>query len=204
MDRGRGLTGLELLILIAVGAAAVAAGLALEEYQGGAKAPSGIIPLSLETAERTMVVAGETYGFWVRDGTAGGIPVSFPQDPRPGVDAISVPIQLLVGQDPIDMNSLRVAVRSRDGTTVLLRDESGRPGRSSWAVTGKTGVLPLQEADRDDLLETPETFQVLVLPPGPLEPGEQVTVTISSPPGIPLVIDRDIPARVSPVTLLSL
>ena len=204
MDRDRGLTALELLVLIAIGVVVVAAALAWEGHQGGAKAPSGIIPLSLETAGRTMVVAGETYGFWVRDGTAGGIPVSFPPDPRPGIDAISIPVQLLVGEEPLDMGSLTVTVGYQGSTVVLTRDAIGLPGRSSWAVTGKTGVLPLQEADRDDLLEQPETFQVLVLPPVPLAPGEQVTVTFSPSPGIPLVINREIPARVSPVTLLSL
>ena len=204
LDRGQAITGLELLVLIAIGVVVIAAGLAWEGHQGGAKAPSGIIPLSLETAGRTMVVAGETYGFWVRDGTAGGIPVGFPPDPRPGIDAISIPVQLLVGQDPLDMNSVTVTVRYLGSTAVLTRDATGLPGRSTWAVAGKTGVLPLQEADRDDLLEQPETFQVLVVPPGPLAPGGQVTVVLSPVPGIPLVIDREIPARVTPVTLLSL
>jgi hypothetical protein len=203
-DRGRGLTGLELLVLVAIGAAAVAAGLLWEGQQGAARAPTGTIPLSVATAERTMVVAGETYGYWVRDGMAGEIPVGFPPEPRPGIDAISVPVQLIVGQGPLDMGSVQVMVRYGGSTTVLHRDESGLPGRSSWAVTGKTGVLPLQEADRDDLLEQPESFVILVVPPGPLDPGGHVTVTLSPSPGIPLVINRNIPARVSPVTLLSL
>jgi archaellin len=202
-DRSRGLTGLELLILIGICVAAIAAGIVWEGHPKGAKAPSGIIPLSVATAERAMVVAGETYGYWVQDGIAGGIPVAVSGGARPGIDAISVPVQLLVGGSPLDMGTVKVAVRSRAGTRELPRDMSGLPGRSSWAVAGKTAVLPLQKADRDDLLEEPETFQILVLPPGPLDPGDHVTVTLSAPPGIPLVIDRDIPAHVSPVTLLS-
>jgi archaellin len=203
-DRSRGLTGLELLVLIAICGLAIAAGIVWEGHRAGTKTPSGIIPLSVATAERAMVVAGETYGYWVQDGTAGEVPVSIPPDPRPGIDAISIPVQLLVGGSPLDMDSLKVVVRSRAGTTALPRDESGLPGRSSWAVAGKTGVLPFQDADRDDLLEEPETFQILVLPPGPLDPGDHVTVTLSPPLGIALVVDRDIPGHVTPVTLLSL
>jgi archaellin len=203
-SRDRGLTGLELLILVAIVAAAVAAGLYWEGHHGGPRAPSGIIPLSVQTAERAMVVAGETYGYWIQDGKAGEVPVGFTGEDRPGIDAISIPVQLLVGGSPLDMDSLKVVVRSRAGTTALPRDESGLPGRSSWAVAGKTGVLPFQDADRDDLLEEPETFQILVLPPGPLDPGDHVTVTLSPPLGIALVVDRDIPGHVTPVTLLSL
>jgi archaellin len=183
-DRSRGLTGLELLVLIAICGLAIAAGIVWEGHRAGTKTPSGIIPLSVATAERAMVVAGETYGYWVQDGTAGEVPVSIPPDPRPGIDAISIPVQLLVGGSPLDMDSLKVVV--------------------SWAVAGKTGVLPFQDADRDDLLEEPETFQILVLPPGPLDPGDHVTVTLSPPLGIALVVDRDIPGHVTPVTLLSL
>jgi hypothetical protein len=203
-DRSGGLTGLELLILIGICVLAIVAGIAWEGHRGSTRTPSGIIPLSVEAAEWAMVVAGETYGYWVQDGTAGDVPVNIPPDPRPGIDAIMVPVQLLVGGSPLDMGSLQVAVRSHAGTTVLPRDESGLPGRSSWAVAGKTGVLPLQAADDDDLLEEPETFSILVLPPGPLNPGEQVRVTLQPPLGIPLVVDRNIPAHVSPVTLLSL
>jgi hypothetical protein len=204
-SRDRGLTGLELLILVAIVAAAVAAGLYWEGHHGGPRAPSGIIPLSVQTAERAMVVAGETYGYWIQDGKAGEVPVGFTGEDRPGIDAISIPVQLLVGQGSIEMDSLTVGIRSRAGITYLSRDMSGLPGRSSWAVTGKTGVLPLLAADRDDLLDAPETFQILVLPPWPLDPGDHVTVTLAPPPpGIPLVLDRGIPAHVSPVTLLSL
>jgi hypothetical protein len=203
-DRSRGLTGLELLVIIAIVAGGVALGLFWESTHRGGKAPSGIIPLSVELAERSMVVAGGIYGYWVQDGTAGGIPVGFPGEPRPGVDAVLVPVQLIVGKEPLDMGSVEVAVRYHGDTTVLTRAESGVPGRSSWAVAGKTGVIPLQDADRDDLLEEPETFQLLVVPPVPLAPGDHVTLTISEAPRMPLVIDRDIPGRVTPVTLLSL
>jgi hypothetical protein len=203
-DRSRGLTGLELLIIAAIIAGVVAAGFVWENHRGPGKSPTGIIPLSLETAERTMVVAGETYGYWIRDGTAGGIPVSFPPDPGPGIDAISIPVQLLVGRAPVDMSSMRVAVQYAGSTAVLQRNDSGPLGRSSWAVAGKSGVIPLQAANRNDLLEQPETFTILVMPPGPLDPGGRVTVTLSPAPGIPLVVDRNIPADVSPVTLLSL
>jgi hypothetical protein len=204
-DRSRGLTGLGLLVLVAIVAVAVAAGLYWEGHHGGPRTPTGIIPLSVQTAERAMVVAGETCGYWVRDGKAGGVPVGFTGEDQPGIDAISVPVQLLIGQGSIDMDSLTVGIRSRAGITYLSRDRSGLPGRSSWTVAGMRGVLPLQAADRDDLLEAPETFQLLVLPPWSLEPGDHVTVSIAPPlPGIPLVLDRGIPAHVSPVTLLSL
>jgi len=194
------MTGLELLILAAIIAGIVAAGFYWESHRGPRKSPTGIIPLSVETAERTIVVAGETYGYWVQDGTAGGISVNFSPDPGPGIDAISIPVQLIVGQAPVN----RVTVQNGGSTAVLTRENSGPLNRSSWAVAGKSGVIPLQAANRNDLLEQPETFTILVVPPLPLDPGGHVTVTISPAPGIPLVIDRDIPPDVSPVTLLSL
>ncbi|MDD1669964.1 MAG: hypothetical protein LUQ67_01405 [Methanomicrobiales archaeon] len=202
-DRSRGMTVVELLVIVAIVAGGVAVGLFWESTGRGGKAPSGIIPLSVEAAERTMVVAGEVYGYWIQDGTAGGVPVSLPGGSRPEIDALSIPIQLIVGQGPVDMGPVTVEIRYRGAAAVLHRDETGLPGRGSWVVTGKTGVIPLQAADRDDILEEPETFLILVVPPGPLDPGDHVTVAISAPPGIPLVVDRDIPARVSPVTLLS-
>jgi hypothetical protein len=203
-DRSRGLTVLELLVLVAIVAGGVALGLFWASTHPRDGTPTGIIPYSIETAGRSLVVAGEIYGYEARDGRAGDIPVSFGPDPVPGIDALLIPVQLIVGQGSFDMGSLGVAVRSREGTAVLARDGSGRPGRSSWAVAGKAGVMPLQAADPDDILEEPETFWILVVPPRPLDPGGHVTVTLSPVPGIPLVIDRDIPARLSPVTLLSL
>ena len=203
-DLSRGLTGLELLILVTICVAAIAGGIAWEGHRGGAKNPSGIIPLSVATAERAMVVSGETYGYWVQDGMAGEIPVALGGESLPMIDAISVPVQLIVGEGPLDMGSLRVAVGYGGGAETLVRDGTGRPGRSSWAVTGKAGVLPLGKADQDDLLEPPETFQIIVLPSQPLDPGGHVTITLSPPLGISLVIERQIPAHVNPVTLLSL
>ena len=203
-DLSRGLTGLELLILVAICMAAIAGGIAWEGHRGGTKNPSGLIPLSVATAERAMVVSGETYGYWVQDGMAGEIPVALGGESRPVIDAVSVPVQLIVGEGPLNMDTLRVAVGYRGSTETLGRNGTGPPGRSSWAVTGKTGVLPLGKADQDDLLEQPEAFQILVLPSQPLDPGNQVTITLSPPLGIPLVIDRQIPAHVNPITLLSL
>jgi len=124
-DRSRGLTGLELLILVAIVAAAVAGGLYWEKHRSP-RAPTGIIPLSVQSAERAMVVAGEMYGYWVQDGKAGEIPVGFTGGSRAGVDAISIPVQLLVGQGPVDMDSLTVGIQSRAGF------EEGRPTPAGW------------------------------------------------------------------------
>jgi hypothetical protein len=203
MNRARALTGLEILILAAIVAGVAASALFWETCHAG-RAPEGIVPLSLEPAEKTLVVAGEVYGYWIRDGTAGGIPVAFPKDSLPGIDGISIPIQLLVGSDPLDMGSVRMNMQSH-GTPVGLQRDDCRPiARSSWTVAWKSGVLPLHHADEDDLLEPGEMFGILVVTPDPLGPGEHVIITLAPSGGIPLVVDRDIPARVSPVTLLSL
>ena len=204
-DRGRrsGLTGLEFLILATIFAVVAASALFWEPRHVG-KAPGGLIPLSLGPAEKTLVVAGGVYGYWIQDGTAGGIPVAFPGDPLPGIDGILLPIQLLVGSDPLDMGSVSVVVQSRGSPVGLERDDRRPIARSSWTVAQKTGVLPLHKADEDDLLEPQETFGILVVPPGPLGPGERVTITLSPSGGIPLVVNRNIPAGVNPVTLLSL
>lgn len=203
MNRARALTGLEILILAAIVAGVAASALFWETHHAG-RAPQGIIPLSFEPAEKTLVVAGEVYGFWIQDGTAGGIPVAFPKDSLPGIDGISIPVQLLVGSDPLDMGSVRVAIESTGAPVGLQRDDRRPIDRSSWTVAQKSGVLPLHHADEDDLLEPKEMFGILVVPPGPLGPGEHVAITLVPSGGIPLVVNRDIPARVSPVTLLSL
>jgi hypothetical protein len=202
--RRQGLTGLEILILVAIVAGVAASALFWETHHGGGKTPEGIIPLSLEPAEKCLVVAGGVYGYWIQDGTAEGIPVAFPMDSRPGIDAILIPIQLLVWSDPLDMGSVRVVMQSRGSPVGLQRDDRRPIARSSWTVAEKTGVLPLHNANGDDLLEPGETFGILVVAPEPLGPGEHVTITLAPSGGIPLVVNRDIPARVSPVTLLSL
>jgi hypothetical protein len=197
------MTGLEILILAAIFIGAAASALLWETHHTG-RAPQGVIPLFEGTAQKTLVIAGEVNGYWIQDGTAGGIPVSFPRDPRPGIDGISVPVQLLVGSDPLDMGTVSVAIESAGASGVLLRDDRRPVGRSSWTIAWKSGVLPLHHADADDLLEPGEMFGLLVVTPGPLGPGEQVTITLSPAGGIPLVVKRGIPPRVSPVTLLSL
>jgi len=200
-DRSRGLTMLELLVLVAIAAGGVSLGLFW--LSANARSPGGVIPGSFQSMGRTLVVAGGVYGYPAVDGTAGGIPVAFPPDTRPGIDGISVPVQLLVGSDPLDMGSVVVTVRSGEGMATLPRDDRRPIGRPAWTVADKSGVLPFHDADRDDLLEPGETFRVLVLPPEPLAPGEHVTVSIAPPRAFPLVVDRDIPARLSPVTALS-
>jgi hypothetical protein len=202
-DRRSGLTGLEFLILAAI-VVGVAASALFWESPHVSKAPQGIIPLLEGTAQKTLVVAGEVNGYWIQDHSAGGITVAFSGDSRPGIEGISIPIQLLVGSDPLDMGSVKAVIESAGSSAALPRDDRRPLGRPSWTVAWKNGVLPLHNADGDDLLEPGEMFGILVVPPGPLGPGEQVTITLSPSGGIPLVVNRDIPARVSPVTLLSL
>jgi hypothetical protein len=103
----------------------------------------------------------------------------------------------------IDINAIKVIFVSPDGPE-SLEQKTGRPFRQpGWTVINKKGILPVEYADSDEILELYESFEILVCPSKPLPPGSQFLIIVELPGSNRIFLPRSVPATISPVMSLS-
>jgi hypothetical protein len=67
----------------------------------------------------------------------------------------------------------------------------------------KKGILPIEYADQDTLLEPYESFEILVYPSTPLPPMSRFLILIQFPDNNKIFLPRSVPATISPVMYLN-
>jgi hypothetical protein len=103
----------------------------------------------------------------------------------------------------IDINKITVNFVSPFGSESLLQ-KTGRPlTKPGWTVMKKKGILPIEYADQDTLLEPYESFEILVYPSTPLPPMSRFLILIQFPDNKKIFLPRSVPATISPVMYLN-
>ncbi|MCX6696313.1 MAG: hypothetical protein NTV84_01885, partial [Methanoregula sp.] len=81
-----------------------------------------------------------------------------------------------------------------------LRMVSDRPMRKpGWTIASKTGTLPYQSADADNILEPNEQFSLFVYPSHALPPQSWFRVFVDFPNSKEIQINNVVPSTVTPV-----
>lgn len=179
-----GFTALEWTILI------VMAGLLFTvagHMTGGGK-PSGLVYTAL----------GETGSLIEVDDVVGYQAAADPD----ALDSASFTIRLFLGDmGGVDMDRATVTFSDRSGATVLPQGTAG-DAPPCWMIADRLNSPPFLIADGDDRLEPGESFVIRVLFPHPVGAGETFTIALMPPGGLQESIQRAVPPRVTPVTVL--
>lgn len=103
----------------------------------------------------------------------------------------------------IDIDKITVIFVSQYGSETLSQ-KTGLPlAKPGWMVTRKKGILPIEYADQDSILEAYESFEILVYPSTPLPPMSRFIILIQLPDQTKIFLPRSVPATISPVMYLN-
>lgn len=103
----------------------------------------------------------------------------------------------------LDIDKITVNFVSPSGSETLMQKTSRPLAKPGWTVTNMRGILPIQYADDDTLLEPYESFEILVCPSTPLAPLSRFLIVIQLPDENKIFLSRSVPATISPIMHLN-
>jgi hypothetical protein len=103
----------------------------------------------------------------------------------------------------IDIDKITVIFVSPHGSETLVQ-KTGRPmTMPGWTVIEKEGILPIEHADDDTILEPYESFEILVCPSTALPPMSRFLILIQLPDKNKIFLSRSVPETISQVMHLN-
>jgi hypothetical protein len=103
----------------------------------------------------------------------------------------------------IDIDKITVIFVSSSGSETLIQKNSRPITMPGWTVIKKKGILPIEQADEDTILEPYESFEILVCPSTPLLPMSRFLILIQLPDNNKIFLSRSVPETISPVMILN-
>jgi hypothetical protein len=98
----------------------------------------------------------------------------------------------------IDLDKITMTFVSPSGSETLLQKSSRLIIKPGWTITKKTGILPFEHANQDNILEPYESFEILVYPSTPLPPMSRFLILIQLPDKNQIFISRSVPETITP------
>jgi len=151
------------------------------------------------------VLVGSVNGYADNTGVLGNIPVENPSPDSQRLGAVQMTIRLdsvnliLDKSSGVNLDLCTVTFVSPFGRE-QLRMVSDRPmQKPGWTITSKTGTLPYQSADADNILEPNEQFSLFVYPSHALPPQSWFRVFVDFPNSKEIQINNVVPSTVTPV-----
>jgi hypothetical protein len=103
----------------------------------------------------------------------------------------------------IDLDQTTMTFVSLSGSETLLQSSSRPMVRHGWTITKKTGILPFEYNNQDNILEPYESFEILVYPSTPLPPMARFLILIQLPDKNQIFITRSVPDTITEVMSLN-
>ena len=103
----------------------------------------------------------------------------------------------------IDINAINLNFVSPSGSETLVQKTSRPFTKPGWTVTNKRGILPIEYADEDNILEPYESFEILLYPSTPLPPLSQFMILIQLPDNNKIFLPRTVPGTIYPIMFLN-
>jgi hypothetical protein len=103
----------------------------------------------------------------------------------------------------IDIDAITLIFVSPSGSETLVQKTDRPFTKPGWTVTNKRGILPIEYADEDAILEPYESFEILVYPTTPLPPLSQFMILIQLPDNNKVFLPRTVPGTIYPIMFLN-
>jgi hypothetical protein len=200
-----GFSNLELLILLffVVGGVYLIISSPVGHFPGFDSPTGGLVARSIQESGEAIRVTGTPTGYpatWQEIDGIAAIPAAEDQH---AIGFVRVSITPLIGTFAIDTNLMQISF-VMNGSPIPLRKTRGNHVETGrWVIVGKYNVLPGKSADRDDILEANEVFDILLSLPEPLGPHRKASIVFLPDHGMPYILKISIPPVIRPVTMLS-
>jgi len=155
------------------------------------------------------VNAGYVTGYAADLGKIGETEVSIPTPESKKMGAVTFRLSLnsyrsfFISDMSIDLDTITVIFVSPFGSETLLQKSSRPMIKPGWTITKKTGILPFEYADQDNILEPYESFEILAYPSTPLPPIARFLILIQLPDKNQIFIARSVPDTITQVMSLN-
>ena len=194
-----GLTGLEIIIIIAVllifmyiAASAIAGAYGATEKKEG-----GMIVNSVATESEILVIDGETDGIQDTGGAVMSVNLICENPDSSMMGSCLIPVRLLVGSTgSIDITTVKVLFNYNSITETLPFTAADTISRPAWTVADRSSIIPLLDADEDLSLEPNEVFTLLIYPENSVPAEEFFSITISAERMTPLIQKFRVPPAI--------
>lgn len=103
----------------------------------------------------------------------------------------------------VDLDKTIITFTDKNGSETLQQQSGGSLTKPGWSIIEKTGLLPFQSNDQDNILEPYESFKILVLPSTPLPPMSRFLVLLQMPDNRQAFFSRAVPETIIPVMSLN-
>jgi hypothetical protein len=151
------------------------------------------------------VNVGYLKGYAADQGTIGDTQIVISQPDAQKMGAVSFRMSLnsyqaFFNRDmSIDIDKITLNFVGPSGSEIVVQ-KTGRPlTKPGWTVTNINGILPIEHADEDDILEPYESFEILVYPSTPLLPESQFLILIQFSDNNKIFLPGTVPATISPI-----
>jgi len=152
-----------------------------------------------------MVLVGGLTGYPDNNGLLGQVTVANPNPDPNAMGALLLNIRLdsvrmvLDSSSGVDLDKSTVTITSLRGVEQLRETETLPMKNPGWTIAAKTGTLPYQSADADNILEPNEAFSLFMYPAHALPPLTQFTIVVTFADGKQITTGGVVPAVISPV-----
>ncbi len=165
-------------------------------------------PQSLRTSDIPVNV-GYVTGYAADQDIIDDTPMSISQPDAQKMGAVSFRMSLnsyraFFNRDMnIDIDRIMLTFVGPSGSEKLVQ-KTGRPfTKPGWTVIRINGILPVEHADEDAMLEPYESFEILAYPSVPLPPGSQFLILIQFSDTGKVFLPGTVPATISPIMVLN-
>ena len=145
-----------------------------------------VVHSGVTQAASNIVVKGEVYGISTESGK---------------VNKLRFDVGLAAGGVPVDMSRSTLVLSTKDNVSTLtyVSSTTETPGAGNWSISHKSAG-----ASDDTLLQSDESFTIMVEPPSTIPLWNRTTFNLEVKPelGASLGVQRTVPAGVTNVTLL--
>lgn len=194
-----GLTGLEIIIIIAVLLIFmyIAASAITGAYGATEKKEGGMIVNSVAPESEILVIDGETDGIQDTGGAVMSVNLICENPDSSMMGSCLIPVRLLVGSTgSIDITTVEVLFNYNSITETLPFTATDTISRPAWTVADRSSIIPLLDADEDLSLEPNEVFTLLIYPENSVPAEEFFSITISAERMTPLIQKFRVPPAI--------
>jgi len=165
--------------------------------------PKGLYVRAIEVSRGTVQVAGDPLGYSSIPREIDGVEILPSVHNQEAIGAVRISFSPVIGDITVDTNKISVSLAQGDGTIRLTPSHQSPLSPGDWIVLHRREPRINRETGDRSTIGLGESFDILIVLPGPLVSGDRLRLSIFLRPDTAIPIERSIPHRVVDTTLLS-
>lgn len=204
----RAVTVLELIVFVSVLLIAVYLVFVFftgQHAAGSTGGSGGVLPAVVGGTGKTLRVVGSALAFSAIDDNPSDVHAAYPVPNPARMGSLKANVALLIGDSGgVDFDRVSLVWISNGTAETIPRKDTAPLVCPGWTIAGKYGLIPLESANSNNILESGEQFEIFICPQTPLPAYRAFNIRIENSGGIQSpFLGGTAPVMNSPVSPLS-